>query len=151
MEAKCTPFHLEPPETYRIYNDDIYQDMLDIEKIKKERDPNGIDAKTPGSKLDGGKPCVTRGCLHYFPRALYSIAELSTIGASKYSWQGWKEVPDGINRYGDALGRHELRIEGDYSRTDPDTGVLEATAVAWNSLARLELILREKEKNDNTK
>lgn len=96
--------------------------------------------------MDLGKVCVTQGCLHYFPNALVAVAELSTIGARKYSWRGWAEVKDGINRYGNAMGRHELKIEADYSKRDPDTGVLEATAVVWNALARLELILREKEK-----
>ena len=108
-----------------------------------ERDPNGIAAGVPGAKLDAGKTSVTQGCLHYFPRALSAVAELSGIGAKKYSWKGWASVPDGIHRYGDALGRHELKIEDDYHRRDPDTGVLEATAVAWNALARLELVLRE--------
>ena len=113
-----------------------------------ELDPNGIKAGEPGAKLDAGKVPVTRGCLHYFPRALTAIAELSHIGARKYSWQGWASVSDGINRYSDALGRHELSIQGDFSRRDGDTGVLEATAVAWNAMARLELILREQEKHD---
>ena len=108
-----------------------------------ESDPNGIPSGTPGAKLDAGKVAVTRGCLHYFPRALRACAELSQIGAKKYSWKGWESVPDGINRYSDALGRHELAIEGDFTRRDLDTGVLEATAVAWNALARLELILRK--------
>lgn len=112
---------------------------------KMDKDPSGKSLKEPGTKGDLGKSPVTRGCLHYFPRALKSVAELSSIGAKKYSWKGWETVPDGINRYGDAVGRHELAIEGDYSRRDPDTGVLEATSVAWNALARLELILRERE------
>ena len=110
-----------------------------------EVDPNNLDAKVPGAKLDDNKISITRGCLHYFPRALSAVAELSTIGAKKYSWRGWEAVPNGIHRYGDAMGRHELRIEGDYSRRDNDTGVLEATAVVWNALARLELILKELE------
>lgn len=108
-----------------------------------DKDPSGKSLKEPGTKGDLGKSPVTRGCLHYFPRALKATSELSAIGAKKYSWKGWETVPDGINRYGDGLGRHELAIEGDYTRRDPDTGVLEATAVAWNALARLELILRE--------
>lgn len=107
-----------------------------------EKDPLGKDAKTPGAKLDAGKIPVCRGAFHYFPRAITAIAELSNIGAKKYSWKGWENVPDGIHRYGDALARHELAIEDDYSRRDRDTGVLEATAVAWNAMARLELILR---------
>jgi len=112
-----------------------------------ESDPNGKQQQEPGAKLDAGKPAVTRGCLHYFPRALKSVAELSTKGAAKYSWRGWEAVPDGIARYADALGRHELSIgiAGDWTCRDPDSGVLEATAVAWNALARLELILREME------
>jgi hypothetical protein len=67
---------------------------------------------------------------------------LSLAGSEKYSWKGWESVPDGINRYGDALGRHILdeAIEGPI---DGDTGELHATAEAWNALARLELILRE--------
>ena len=111
--------------------------------VEGEFDPHGKQQQEPGSKLDAGKPSVTRGCLHYFPFALTAVADLSTRGASKYSWRGWETVPDGVNRYADALGRHELAIAGDYSRRDPDSGVLEATAVAWNALARLELILRE--------
>ena len=112
---------------------------------QQEVDPHGKQKGEPGAKLDSGKPAVTRGCLHYFPRALKAVAELSTIGARKYSWKGWESVPDGINRYGDAVGRHELAIEGDYGKRDPDTGVLESTAVAWNALARLELVLRDQE------
>ena len=115
----------------------------------KESDPNGLKAGDKGAKLDAGKVSVTRGCLHYFPRSLFAVAELSTIGARKYSWKGWEGVPNGIHRYGDALGRHELRIEDDYTRRDPDTGVLEATASCWNSLARLELILRKMEKGES--
>lgn len=111
-----------------------------------ETDPNGLELKTPGAKADAGKSPVVRGALHYFPRAISACAELSSIGAKKYSWKGWASVSDGINRYGDAMGRHELRIEDDFSRRDPDTGVLEATAVAWNALARLELILREQKR-----
>lgn len=113
-----------------------------------EKDPTGKTLSTPGAKADAGKISVTRGFFHYFPRAITAVAELSCIGARKYSWKGWENVPDGIRRYGDALGRHELRIEDDYSRTDPDTGVLEATAVAWNAFARLELILRGNESKE---
>ena len=121
--------------------------LLNAYVQRLEKDPNGLQAGEPGAKNDAGKINVTRGCLHYFPRAPLAIAELSQIGAKKYSWKGWASVPDGIHRYGDALGRHELQIEDDMFKRDKDTGVLEVTAVAWNSMARLELILREQEKN----
>ena len=108
----------------------------------KEKDPNGLDLKTPGAKADDGKSPLLRGCLLYFPRALLEVARVSQKGAEKYSWKGWESVPDGSNRYGDALSRHLVyeSIEGIYDR---DTGLLHASQVAWNALARLELLLKE--------
>lgn len=107
-----------------------------------EQDPNGLNAKEPGSKLDAGKSPVMRGALHYFPRAISMVASISEYGATKYSWKGWESVEDGINRYGDALARHLMyeEIDGMY---DPQTGFLHAGHAAWNALARLELMLRE--------
>lgn len=120
-----------------------------ISEKNMEKDPNGLNSKEPGSKLDAGKPPVMQGMLQYFPRAINAVAEVSAVGAKKYSWKGWESVQDGINRYGDALARHLLAstIEGPY---DKDTGLLHDTQVAWNALARLELILREKESNKKT-
>lgn len=111
----------------------------------QEADPNGINAKTPGAKLDAGKAPIMRGIFQYFPRALWKVAELSQLGANKYSWKGWEKVPDGTNRYGDALGRHILKeeIEGPYDKDFPGEDMLHATEEAWNALARLELILRD--------
>lgn len=115
----------------------------------KETDPNGLGAKDPGSKLDFGKSPIVRGAIKYFPRALLAVADLSQHGADKYSWKGWEKVSDGIQRYDDAMGRHMAGevIEGEFDQTwmKMDRHVLHATAVAWNALARLELILREKE------
>lgn len=117
--------------------------------INMEKDPNGIEAGKPGAKFDAGKVAVTRGALHYFPRAIRGVASLSGVGAKKYSWKGWQEVSDGVHRYGDALGRHELSIEDDFTKRDPDTGELEVVAVAWNALARAELVLRALEKGQD--
>ena len=116
-----------------------------IDYIRKyEKDPNGIDAKTPGSKLDSGKSPITRGLLGYFPRGCLAVASVSEAGAKKYSWKGWESVPDGVSRYLDALGRHLAyrEIEGE---KDQDTGLDHLAQVAWNSLAALELYLRENE------
>lgn len=110
-----------------------------------EKDPFGIAPSAPGAKLDAGKVPVTQGAFQYFPRAMQAVASLSATGASKYSWAGWAQVPDGVNRYANALGRHLIAeaIEGLYDDGPGGTGELHATAVAWNALARLELILRE--------
>lgn len=108
----------------------------------EERDPNGKSPHEPGAKLDSGKPSIYRGLLDYFPRACSAVAEVSTVGAKKYAWKGWETVPDGFSRYSDALGRHILAESSDGS-LDKDTGLLHASHVAWNAMARLELLLKE--------
>lgn len=112
--------------------------------IMTEVDPNGKSAHELGSKLDNGKPCVFRGVVEYFPKAILAVAEVSTFGAKKYVWKGWETVPDGINRYSDAMMRHILK-EGSGEPIDPDSKLLHAAHTAWGALARLELILREEE------
>jgi hypothetical protein len=110
--------------------------------VSTESDPLGKNPHEPGAKLDNGKVCVWRGALSYFPRAIEQVAAVSTFGARKYAWKGWESVPDGINRYSDAMGRH-LVEEGIGHVHDKDSGLLVAAHTAWNALARLELMLRE--------
>lgn len=109
---------------------------------KKETDPTGKNPNEPGAKLDAGKPSVYRGLVDYFPRACMAVAEVSTVGAKKYTWKGWETVPDGFGRYSDALSRH-LLYESIDGPLDKDTGLLHASHLAWNALARLELLLKE--------
>ena len=115
-----------------------------------EYDPQGKSPKQPGSKLDAGKSPVFQGVLDYFPRAITAVADVSLYGTNKYAWKGWESVPDGINRYANALARHIVKeaIEGPWdiaAKLDPDhpTDIRHAAQVAWNALARLELILRD--------
>jgi hypothetical protein len=93
-------------------------------------------------KYDKGKPIA--GCLLTdFPRALLAISELSTIGAKKYERSSWLTVPNGRQRYTDAMMRHAL---AEYTEgIDHETGVIHEVATAWNALARLELTLRQLE------
>ena len=109
-----------------------------------EKDPNGLNSKTPGAKLDAGKSPVFQGALDYFPRAIAAVSDVSMVGAKKYSWKGWEKVLDGFNRYSNALARH-LLAESTEGPIDADTGELHAAQVAWNALARLELLLRDRE------
>lgn len=119
---------------------------IDYCKPRGEHDPNGIEAHQSGAKLDAGKSPVVRGAIQYFPRALLEVADVSAKGASKYSWKGWIDVEDGISRYTDALGRHLVQEALEEFDSDlPE--VLHAAQVAWNALARLELILIEKEES----
>lgn len=110
-----------------------------------ERDPTGRDPHTLGAKLDDGKSPVYQGLFDYFPRACMAVANVSGGGAKKYAWKGWEQVPDGINRYMNAAGRHTLKLstEGEY---DPE-GFLHRAQIAWNDLAALELWLREQERD----
>ena len=108
-----------------------------------ETDPTGKKAHDPGSKLDAGK--VRAGLvISGFSRALKEVSAVGTFGANKYTPNGWKKVPDGIERYTDALYRH-LLTEGTGEALDPDSNLLHAAHTAWNALARLELMLADKE------
>ena len=102
---------------------------------------------TGAIKYDAGKPCVWRGLVDYFPRAALAVSGISTFGAQKYAWAGWEKVEDGVARYSDAMMRHIFK-EGMGEEFDPDSGLLHAAHAAWGAMARLELILREKEKNN---
>jgi hypothetical protein len=109
-----------------------------------EHDPTGRDQHEPGAKLDAGKPrpvLVLGGFVH----ALKAIIEVGTFGAAKYTDNGWRTVPDGPQRYTDAMLRHWLADPGGLS-SDPDSGLAHAAHLAWNALARLELMLAEKRK-----
>lgn len=109
-----------------------------------EVDPTGRNPHELGAKLDAGKPCLFRGAIDYFPRAIEQVAAISTFGASKYAWKGWITVPDGITRYSDAMVRH-LIAEGKGELLDRDSGLRHAAHAAWGALARLELMLRNDE------
>ena len=106
-----------------------------------ETDPHGTPPHTPGAKLDAGKVPLFRGGLGYFPRAIRAVAAVSAFGASKYAWKGWETVPDGFNRYTDAMARH-LASEAEGEANDADSGLSHAAHAAWNALARLELVLK---------
>lgn len=118
-------------------------------KDKVEKDPNGLNPKQPGAKLDGGKSPVFQGLLDYFPRACMAVAAVSAAGAEKYAWKGWEAVPDGVNRYRNASGRHIVKeaIEGPWDSEMMERGhqILHLAQVCWNDLAALELYLRENE------
>lgn len=113
----------------------------DIHKALTEEDPDGITQHTVGAKLDAGKPDAS--LLLMFGKALEEVAQVGTLGAIKYTRGGWQSVAGGRERYTAALLRHLFKEH--YEDNDTDLGLLHAAQVAWNALARLELILRERE------
>ncbi len=112
-----------------------YGGVLEIDM----RDPTQHE---PGAKLDAGKTLA--GVLADFSGALTAVAEVGTMGAEKYTRGGWQHVDNGVQRYTDAMWRHLLQEQK--ISYDGESGLRHAAHMAWNALARLELIIRE---NDN--
>jgi hypothetical protein len=54
-----------------------------------------------------------------------------------------QHVTSGVTRYTEAMDRHRLK-EG-FELNDVDSGLAHAAHLAWNALARLELMIREAE------
>lgn len=100
-----------------------------------------IDPHAPGAKLDEGKPRVSL-VLGGFAHALIEVAKVGTFGANKYSDNGWMKVPNGQQRYSDAMFRH-LLYEAMGEKVDPESHIFHAAHAAWNALARLELMLNQ--------
>jgi len=108
-----------------------------------EQDPNGKDPHEAGAKLDAGK--IRAGLvLLGFPRALLEVAKVGTYGAKKYTDNGWMEVPNGEQRYTDAMLRH-LMQDAKGEVLDGDTKLMHKAHMAWNALAVLELALLAEE------
>lgn len=106
--------------------------------LPAELDPFGLESHQSGAKLDAEK--TDAGLLLSFGRALLAVSDIATFGAKKYTRDGWVSVPNGFDRYTAAMMRHLL--QENHGPEDMDSGYLHAAHVAWNALARLELILR---------
>ena len=100
---------------------------------------------TGAFKLDTGKAPIYQGFIKYFPRAIEQVANISKFGYEKYgTWGGWLDVDDGLNRYMDAKCRHMID-EAKGEDCASDSKLLHAAHEAWNAMAKLELIMRERE------
>ena len=108
-----------------------------------EKDPTGRSQHAPGAKLDAGKlrPALVLGG---FARALAAVTAVGTFGAAKYTDDGWISVPKGTERYDDACLRHWL-AEKSGEPVDKDSELEHAAHTAWNALARLDLLIRQRE------
>ena len=101
------------------------------------------DLHVPGAKDDKAKPMA--GVLLDFSRALQTVVDVGTYGAKKYTRLGWATLPEGSQRYTDAMMRHLLAMDVDPDGLDPETGLPHLAHIAWNALAVLELQARRKE------
>lgn len=104
-----------------------------------------------GKKYSQNKPKV--GMLFsQMSRALNAVALAATHGNNKYSkdefWdENFANVPNAFEEYSDGLGRH-LLLETQES-VDKDSKMPHEVHVAWNALARLEVKLRNDEKESD--
>lgn len=146
---KFTPAYWpQPTDNILSPNDDMYTKLAKECSpnlvFTGEKDPNGKDLNSPGAKADAGK---TRGwlCLAGFSRALEEVAKVTTVGANKYTPNGWVDVPDGPARYMDAFVRHALALGQGEVMDDGTggTGCYHKAQMIWNLLAAFELELRE--------
>lgn len=99
-----------------------------------------INDKMVGKKNDEGKTKV--GVMADFGLALTAVAEVGTFGIEKYKLRGgWAHVPDGLQRYDDAMWRHLLKKK--YKSFDEESGLLHEAHFVWCAIAHLELLLRQ--------
>jgi hypothetical protein len=127
--------------------DDNPNDSRRFTTVASQVDPSGKDQHEKGAKLDAGKPRVSL-VLRSFSLALIEVSKVGTFGADKYTDNGWIEVPNGIERYDDALFRHLLNM--DRSDLDKESRLKHQAHAAWNALAELQLMLMEEAKNENS-
>lgn len=113
------------------------------EEYMVEKDPNGKNLNSPGAKADAGK---NRVWLFFsgFSNALEEVAKVTTLGAQKYTPNGWVSVEDGIERYMDAFARHAIALgKGQKLDNGPNgIGTYHKAQMIWNLLASFELELR---------
>lgn len=113
-----------------------------------EKDPHGTDPHALGAKLDAGK---LQPWLFFsgFANALEKVANVTTIGAAKYTRNGWLTVPNGEERYMEAYMRHAMKLgQGQIYDTDPGgIGTKHLAQMIWNLLAVLELEERNAKSN----
>ena len=126
----------------------LYPDPVDSPKADSFTcsTPDGKDQHEPGAKLDAGK--VRAGLvLGGFSRALHEVSKVGTYGANLYTPYGWTKVENGEERYTDAMLRHFLR-EAKGEMKDPESNLSHAAHLAWNALARLDIMIRKGESDE---
>ena len=121
-------------------NFDLYIDGKKLETIQEKIE--SLHKKQEGLKYDNGKPRIFE-MVEDFKEPLIEVSKVWAFGADKYEKHNWAYVDNAIDRYSNALLRHMLEGE----TTDDESGLLHASHVAWNALARLYFIIqKQKEK-----
>ena len=95
-----------------------------------------------GIKYDSGKAKIGE-MLVSFKRSLLEVCKVYEFGFNKYGKDNFKNVENGYTRYTNAMIRHLLKEDSEVY--DEETELLHASHCAWNALARLEMLLKQRE------
>lgn len=113
--------------------------------MKREFDPTGKSPHEIGAKLDFGK--LRYGLiLKSMRNAIKAVVEVAEFGAKKYKEESWLEVPNGEERYMEAELRHLYKSFDE--ELDQDSNLDHLAHLAWCALARLELKIRKRNKEN---
>lgn len=119
----------------------INMDLYFNNKKVKDWDNRGVLIMT-GTKYDQDKPRFAEMIID-FKEPLQELCKVWEFGANKYSKSNWKLVENGKDRYTNALLRHLIAEED--KLTDDETELYHAAHIAFNALARMYFILKERE------
>lgn len=95
-----------------------------------------------GIKYDSGKVKIGEMFVS-FKRSLLEVCKVYEFGFNKYGKDNFKNVENGYTRYTNAMIRHLLKEDSEIY--DEETELLHASHCAWNALARLEMLLKQRE------
>lgn len=103
-----------------------------------------------GTKYDNGKLRLAEMIID-FRIAMEELCKVWEFGANKYEKSNWKKLANPVDRYTNAMLRHLLAEETNL--VDDESNLLHAAHIAFNALARLYFIARNKkvDKNVDTK
>ena len=104
-----------------------------------------FDDLKDGVKYDDNKPRLSE-MLVDMREPLLALCKVWEYGAKKYTPDNWKKVYNGKDRYTNAMLRHLFAEEDNL--IDEESKLLHASHIAFNSLARLYFILRNKTANE---
>ena len=133
----------KPSDRYRWRN--RYGEVYEVRPTNNPAPETHPAERPKGLKFDDGKPRWSL-LMQGLATALGGVVAVLTFGAKKYAAHSWRGVPNGQERYLDALYRHLDALQRG-EKTDPESGLSHWSHVATNALFLHELEIQ----NDNAK
>lgn len=99
--------------------------------------------KPQDTKVDVEKSKPFAFFLHQFPLSIEEVARLMETSMYRHSYEGWRHIPGGYDRYTEAFLRHVMKEAKDEEWNSEDE-CYEIISTLANALIRAELFLIEK-------